>query len=379
VRIVHVYKDYAPVVGGIENHIRALAEGQAAAGHDVAVLITHPAQRTRRAREHGVRVVRAGRLATIASTPISPALALALRAEVVDVTHLHAPYPVGEAAWLAFGRPPMVISYHSDVVRQRRLAALWAPAQRAVLRRADAIIAGSPRLAETSPFLAPYRGAVHVVPYGIDAKRFALDAAAQRAARARWRPDGAGPDAVLAFVGRLRYYKGLDTAIEALPRLPGVHLLVVGTGPMGAAWRALASSRGVQDRIRWLGDVDDADLPAVLAAADAYVLPASARSEAFGIAMVEGMAAGLPVISTELGTGTSWVNEDGVTGVVVAPRDPAALAEGVSSVLGDPARRAALGRAAAARARSEFDVAVMGRRIMDIYHAALARQRPEAR
>lgn len=376
-RILHVYKDYAPVVGGIENHVKALAEGQAAAGHAVTVLVTHAALRTRRGREVGVRVVRAGRLVTIASTPISAALPLALRAERPDITHLHAPYPVGEAAWLAFGRPAMVLSYHSDVVRQRRLGALWAPGQRAVLRRADAIIAGSPRLPETSPMLAPYRAAIHVVPYGIDTGRFDLDAAARAVARARWRPSGDGP--VLAFVGRLRYYKGLDIAIEALALLPAVRLLVVGTGPMGAEWRALAEARGVAERVVWLGDVPDQALPAVLVAADAYVLPASARSEAFGIAMVEGMAAGLPVISTELGTGTSWVNQDGQTGAVVAPRDPYALAEGIRVVVGDEERRAALGRAAEERARAEFDAGVMGQRVASVYQAALARRHPEAK
>lgn len=366
-RILHVYKDYAPIVGGIENHVRALAEGQAAAGHDVVVLVAARGGRTSRSREAGVEVVRAARLATVASTPLSVALPLALRGERPDVTHLHAPYPVGEAAWLALGRRPMVLGYHSDVVRQRLLGRLWSPAQRAVLRRADAILAGSPRLVETSPMLRPHAGRVRVVPYGVDTRRFALDAAARAAARARWRPPDAR--AVLAFVGRLRYYKGLDVAIEALTELAGIHLIAAGSGPLGPAWRALAESRGVAGRIRWLGDVGDADLPSVLAAADAYVLPATERSESFGIAMVEAMAAGLPVISTELGTGTSWVNLDGVTGAVVAPRDPSALAAGVRRVLGAEAERIAQGRAAAQRARAEFDVEVMRARVLDAYRA----------
>lgn len=366
-RILHVYKDYAPVVGGIENHVRALAEGQAAAGHDVSVLVAGRGGGTTRSREGGVAVVRAARLATVASTPLSAALPLALSRERPDVTHLHAPYPVGEAAWLALGRRPMVLGYHSDVVRQRLLGRLWAPAQRAVLRRADAILAGSPRLVETSPMLRPHADRVRVVPYGVDTRRFALDATARAAAGARWRPPNA--EAVLAFVGRLRYYKGLDVAIEALAELDAAHLIVAGSGPLGRAWRDLAAARGVADRVHWLGDVEDADLPAVLAAADAYVLPATARSESFGIAMVEAMAAGLPVVSTEIGTGTSWVNLDGVTGAVVAPGDPGALAAGVRRVLGVESERIAMGRAAARRARDEFDVEVMRRRVLDAYRA----------
>jgi len=359
-RILHVYKGYPPVTGGMENHLCLLAEAQAAAGHDVTVLVTASGRRSEREVRRGVRVVRAGRWATLSSAPLSIALARVLRAEEPDLTHLHCPYPVGEAAWLAWGRRPMVLTYQSDIVRQRWLGALWAPGLRRVLDRADRILASSPPYVESSPFLRPLRHKVTVVPLGIDPRPFVtVDRAA---ARGRL---GDGP--TLLFVGRLRYYKGLEVLIDALSALPDVRLAVVGTGPMGDTWRRRAETHGVSDRITWLGDVAGDALPLTLAAADVFVLPSTRRSEAYGLAMVEAMATGLPVISTELGTGTSWVNQDGVTGRVVAPGDARALATAVRELVGDAALRRRMGEAGRARVVSDLSAERMIERVQAVY------------
>lgn len=363
--VLHVYKDYPPVIGGIEHHIRALAEGQAAQGHEVTVLVTRPDPGPVTVDvEGGVRVVRARRLATVASAPISVSLAREVARLRPDVTHLHVPYPVGEAAWLAFGRRPMVVTYHSDIVRQRLLGKLWGPFLRRTLALADRVLATSPNYVESSPFLRRVRTKVAIVPLGVDVERFARfdDVAARAAAAARF-----GPQPRLVFVGRLRYYKGLHVLLRALVELPGVRLLVVGTGPLQAELAALALSLGVFDRVAWLPGVADDELASILAAGDLYVLPAVARSEAFGIALVEAMAAGLPAVTTEVGSGTSWVNQDGVTGRVVPPDDPRALAGAIRDVLADEDRRAAMGAAAEARARAEFSSARMIQRVGRIY------------
>ncbi len=170
----------------------------------------------------------------------------------------------------------------------------------------------------------------------------------------------------MLFVGRLRYYKGLDTLIRGLPHIAG-QLRIVGIGPMEAEWRALAQQVGVAERIEWLGEVSDEELPGLYHAADLFVLPASHPSEAFGLVQVEAMAAGLPVVCTELGTGTSYVNIDGVTGLVAPPRDPDALASAINSLVADPARRAAMGRAAQARVEREFELDVMVDRVLALY------------
>jgi glycosyltransferase involved in cell wall biosynthesis len=363
VHILHVYKDYPPVIGGIEHHVRALAEAQVAQGHAVTVLVTHVGQGgTTATDEGGVRVIRARRLATVASTPLSVALVRQLVRLAPDLTHLHSPYPVGEAGWLLGGRTPMVLGYHSDIVRQRVLGALWAPFLRRVLVRAERILVGSPNYARSSPFLRAHLAKVDIVPYGIDPERFA--GSDRFAARARY---SAEAGRTLVFVGRLRYYKGLHVLIAALAALPGVRLLVAGSGSLAGSLAEQAAAAGVADRIAWLGDVPDAELPLVLAAGDLYVLPAVARSESFGIALAEALAAGLPAVTTEVGTGTSWVNLDGVTGRVVPPDDPQALAAAIRAILADEPARAAMGAAARARALSEFTAETMVGRVGRIY------------
>lgn len=358
-RILHVYKDFPPVLGGIENHLRDLAVGQAAAGHEVTVLVTARGPRSKVSLEGGVRVVRAGRLATVASTPISLGLVRELRRLRPDVTHLHIPYPWGEAAWLMAGRHPMVATYHSDVVRQRALGILWAPALHRLLARADRVLATSPRYAATSRFLA-LAPRVQIVPLGIDPTRFE---AAGGPGRRRRTPKSSQ----IVFVGRLRYYKGLDVLLEALRTLPFAQLAVAGVGPMEAQWRRRAQELEVAPRVTWLGDVAEADLPAVYAAGDVFALPAVARSEAFGMVLLEAMASGLPVVTTELGTGTSFVVVDGETGRVVPAGDPLALGRALKDILTDASLGRRWGQAGQRRVRALFTLDRVLSEVEDVY------------
>lgn len=369
--ILHLYKDYFPVLGGIENHIKLLAEAQAAHGHRVTVLVTDPTSRTRREVRNGVEIIKAGRLATVASAPLSVAFPLVLRRLRPDVAHLHFPYPVAEVAYWLFGRArATVLTYHSDVVRQQGWLKLYAPLMQRALAKVDRILATSPRYAETSPVLQRFRERVRIVPLGIETARFTqADGAAVAAVRRRYAPDGAP---LLLFVGKLRYYKGVDWLLQALPAIAEARLLIVGEGPMLNTWRAVAHEAGVHERVHFVGEVPDEQLPAFYHAADVFVLPASARSEAFGTVLLEAMAAGLPLITTEVGTGTSWVNQHGVTGLVVPPRDPAALAEAVNTLVRQPNMRRAMASAARQRALQEFDVAQMVARVEAMYAEALA-------
>jgi rhamnosyl/mannosyltransferase len=361
--ILHVYKDYPPVLGGIELHVRDLAAAQAARGHAVTVLVTGPGTETRRSVEDGVLVIRCPRIATVASTPLSPLLAVELARAGARITHVHIPYPVAEAAWLARETHPMVASYHSDVVRQRVLARLWAPFLRRLLDRADRVLAGSPTYARTSPFLEKLAN-VTIVPYGIDPEPFA---AAADVARSK----DPAPRAVL-FVGRLRYYKGVDVLLRALAPTRDVTLSIVGTGALEAHLRELSGELGMGERVRWLGDVPAEELPDVYAAHDVFVLPAVARSEAFGIVQLEAMAAGLPVVTTELGTGTSWVTRDRETGLVVPPSDVDALRAAVLELLDHPDMRRAYGAAGRARVRAEFTIERMRDRVEAVYESLAA-------
>ena len=364
--IVHVYKDYNPIFGGIENHIQWLAEAQVAKGHQSEVLVTNPADLPAEEMINGVRVTRAGRLATVASTPLSLSLPLILARRRPDITHLQFPYPVGEVSQLfaqLISRPkrPFVISYQADVTKQQHILKFYKPLLKRVLKAADCILAASPQYIKSSPFLQPLAHKCRVVPLGIDPLPFEQ---AKPLIPKDKRPR-------ILFMGRHRYYKGVDTLIRAMIDIPDADLLIGGHGPESAAWQQLTEECGVQDRVRFLGDISYEDLPRLYQAADIFCLPSNSRAEAFGIVQLEAMAAGLPCVTTELQTGTSFVVQHGETGFVVPPMDPAALAGALNKLLADQELRQKMGAAGRDRLHREFTVDVMANRVEKIYDEVL--------
>ncbi len=364
--ILHVYKDYYPVLGGIENNIRVLAEAQAQRGHRVTVLTTNTGRPTVEQDLNGVHIIRAGRQATLASTPLSASLPGALRALRPDITHLQSPYPLGEIAqWRAGPGRPYVLSYQAEVTRpmQRAIMLLYRPVWRRVLRGARRILVASPTNLTTYADLRPLAALTTVVPLGVDAERF--QPAAARAAR----------PPTLLFVGVLRHYKGVDDLLRAIALLPDdVRLLVAGEGPRRAAWEALARELRLEARVRFLGRVADEALPGLYQAADVFVLPANSRAESFGTVLLEAMAAGLPCVTTDIGTGTAFVVQHAATGLVVRPRHPAGLAGALRRLVEDEALRARLGAAGRARVLQHFTQAHMIDAVERVYREALTGQ-----
>jgi rhamnosyl/mannosyltransferase len=376
-RIVHIYKDYFPVLGGIENHIKQLAEAQVQRGHEVDVLVTNLDATYAFETINGVRVTKAPRHLNVQSAPIGFSFRAAVERLTTDadIAHLHAPYPIGEICNLISGRArKTVITWHSDIVRQKTLLRVYAPILRRVIAKADVIIPTSEVYARTSPWLCDHLAKCRPVPLGIDIARFApgRGAGEQRSGELHDSPSLLRSSVPLRLlsVGRLRYYKGLDRLIRVAPRLHDVHITIVGVGPMEAEWKALAQQLNVADRVTFAGEVNDAELPNWYRAADAYVIPATSRAEAFGIAILEAMASGLPVISTDVGTATSWINQDGVTGFVTPPDDDGALVGAIEKLRSVSARRR-LGQAARARVEAEFTVERMVEKIEHIYSEIL--------
>lgn len=363
--ILHIYKDYHPVVGGMENHIRMLAEGAVQRGLDITVLVTSLGHSTETEEINGVKVIKAGRLATSASTPVSFDLFLWVRRLKPDITHLHSPYPWGEMAHMVFGRSDRtVITYQSDIVRQQNLLKLYNPFLRRLLGRADRIIATSPQYIQSSPYLSQVADKCVVIPLGIDLEHFQRPRYDQvQELRDKYEPP------LLLFVGILRYYKGLQYLIRAMTHIDA-RLLVVGSGPMAEEWQTLATDLGLTDKVFFLGQHVEY-LPALYQACDLFVLPSSHRSEAFGTVQVEAMACGKAVVCTELGTGTSYVNVDGETGLVVPARDADALAEAINRLLDDDALRGAMSNKGRERATREFSDESVIDRVLDLYHDLL--------
>ena len=359
--VLHVYQDFYPKRGGIEDHILTLA-GAPSDTYDHAVLVAAAGPITRRESVNGIPVVRAGSWIRYYS-PLCPTMPRWLNRLSPDIIHLHHPCPMAFAACLLAGVPsPVVVGYHNDVVRPRSLIRVYAPLQNAVLRRSGAILVGTQSYLDTSPHLAPFRAQCCVVPYGIPLAPLArtpdIDA---RAASIR----AAHPGLIVLFVGRLCYYKGLDVAIEAMTQV-GATLLIVGTGPLEPDLRKQIREQGLTGKVVLVGPVEDAALTGYLHACDLLVLPSTYRSEAFGLVMLQAHACGRPVICSDL-PGLSTVNVDGQTGLLVPPGDAGGLARAMNSLLEDPRLRRRMGQAARRQVERLYTTELMAQRIERVY------------
>jgi glycosyltransferase involved in cell wall biosynthesis len=367
-RVLHVGKFYPPHRGGMETHLEALCTRLA--GHvDVRVLVSADGWRTVRETRGGVPVTRVGTLASVASAALNPGMAREIRESGADVVHLHHPNPTATLSYLASGhRGPLVVTYHSDIVRQRVLGALFAPVLEALMRRASAVLVSSPNYLESSPVLRRHAFRCRVLPFGVAPEEFErCDSNAYQSVRARY-----GPRMVLG-VGRLVYYKGFEYLVRAAAGLDA-HLVLAGDGPERPALERLAARLGVADRVSLVGSVPD--LLPFYHAASVFVLPAVARSEAFGLVQLEAMACGTPVVNTAIASGVPFVSRHGETGLTVPPADAGALAAAIGALLDNPALRDRLGRAARRRVVEEFSADRMVARTLDVYREVSRRTVP---
>lgn len=365
-RVLHLGKFYPPVAGGMETHLRALCEGIAGAV-DVEVVVSNVDRTHVRERIEGVSVTRLGRLAEIAGVSLCPRLPSVIRRSRADIVHLHHPNPVANAAYLASRYTgPLIVTYHSDIVRQRVLGRAIQPVIRAILARAERIICTSPNYIESSETLADFRAKCVVLPFSTDLG--GLDATAEEVAAVR--AQFSGP--LFLTVGRLVPYKGIDVLVRAMVDAPG-RLLVVGTGPERARLESIAREIGVSERVHFLGHV--ARLGPLYRAADAFVLASVSRNEAFGLVQLEAMSCGRPVINTSLATGVPFVSVNELTGLTVPPGDAQKLAMAMRRLSEDSDLRRRLGQAAAERVRTSFGTRQMCEQTLQLYRAVLAGNR----
>ena len=372
-RILHVVKSYYPdSEGGIESAIAQLSRATRAHGlrHHV---FTVNARGDGRARHASASVAHASPIqARVAGvdftlTGIPRFGALARRC---DVIHYHFPWPCAHLLATAVpSGPPRLATYHADISRNPRLLRLYRPFMQRFLDRLDAVVATSSQYAESSRVLRALDPArLHVIPLGSNPPAADPDPAG---GIRRWRA-AVGEDFFL-FVGVLRYYKGLRVALEAL-RHGRQRLVIAGEGPEMESLRERARELGVADRVSFHGHVEEADKWALLELCRALVLPSTVRAEAFGMALLEAAAAGRPAITTELGTGTSYVVQHEQTGLVVPPGDDRALAGAMQRLAGDPVLAHNLGQAARRRHEALFTAERYAQAHVRLYRDLLARR-----
>ena len=352
-RVLHVGKFYPPSRGGMEKVLQVLAEAERS-GVDNHVLVANEGPSTIRETVNGVPVTRVGSMTRVGAVAVCPAFPFWLRSLDADVMVVHEPNPVALVAH-ALVRPTakLVFWVHAEVVRPAwRYKVFYRPFLRRMLRRADRIVVASPQMVECAAELQPYRDKCTVIPYGLDADQHIPTAAiAARVAALKAESD----DPMVLFVGRLVPYKGVDVLLRAAANVRA-RIVIVGDGPMRQALEQQSRALEIADRVQFTGNADAAELSALYNACDLLVLPSVTRAEAFGMVQLEAMSCRKPVICTDLPSGVPWVNQHGVTGLVVPPQDPAALAAAMSTLLSDPATRSRMGEMGRARVNTQFTV-----------------------
>jgi glycosyltransferase involved in cell wall biosynthesis len=288
---------------------------------------------------------------------VAPGFASELRRARADLIILHEPNPWALLSY-AITRPdaPLAVWYHSDVVRPAlQYALFYAPMAKIAYGRAERIVVSSPPLGEHAQALQPYRDRVRVIPFGIDPGDWSMRASERELAAP-----------FVLFAGRHVPYKGIDVLLRALATLT-IPAVIVGDGPSRAGWETLARELAVTDRVRFEGEVPPARLRALMHACSLFVLPSVSRAEAFGYVQLEAMACGKPVVSTDVPSGVSWVNQHERTGLVVPAGDVRALARALSTLTGSAELRARMGEAGKQRVEREFTLTMLRTRMADLY------------
>jgi glycosyltransferase involved in cell wall biosynthesis len=369
-RVLHFYKTYFPEsMGGVEQVIRQMCVGTGRLGVTNEVLTLTRDKDNLDFEFEGHRVRRVALDFEISSTGFSFAALreLARMAREADVVHYHFPWPFMDLAhFIARVRKPTVVTYHSDIVRQKHLLRLYQPLKHRFLQSVDTIVATSPNYLASSAVLDRYRDKTRTITYGLDKSIYPSP---DQARLDKWRAQVG--DKFFLFVGVLRYYKGLHILLDAVAN-SDYPVVIVGAGPIEMELKAHAERLGLT-HVLFVGALDDHDKVALLTLCYAVAFPSHLRSEAFGISLLEGAMYGKPMISSEIGTGTTYINVDGETGLVVPPSDPQAFGDAMRTLWDNPELAQAMGKRAEARYWELFTAEQMARSYTALYHELVAR------
>jgi glycosyltransferase involved in cell wall biosynthesis len=364
-RILHFYKTYYPdTVGGTEQFINQLARATLDLGVQTDVLTLSPnCEHTPLIQLHGHRVHRVPRTLQLASTGFSlnAFSRFAQLAKAADLIHYHFPWPFMDLVHFTSQiKKPTVVTYHSDIIKQKTLLKFYRPLKHRFLSSVDKIVATSPNYIETSPALTRFKDKTVVIPIGLDKSTYSEPSTELLA---KWR-ERIGPRFFL-FIGMLRYYKGLHILLEAL-KDTSFPMVIVGTGLIEQELKEQATRLNLKN-VHFLGSLPEKDKIALLTLCSGLVFPSHLRSEAFGISLLEGAMFGKPLISCEIGTGTSFINVHNKTGLVIEPENPRALREAMRFLWDNPVEAEKMGNDAEKRYWDYFTAEKMASSYVGLY------------
>ena len=379
IRPLHVGKFVPPPFAGMETHVDTLL--RAIAPHAESTLVaSEPWPRSGLTGNGGnrpYRILPIRNYATLASVPLSPGVLVAVKQELqserCNLLHVHAPNPWSDFAAISCrGKAPVVMTWHSDIIRQQNLLRIYGAVQKKALRCVDRIIVFTPKHFESSRQLqlGGLEAKVVSVPIGIDFAR--LDSVEPNPQSVTGIQQWAEGRPILLSVGRHVYYKGYQHLIASLKGMRSDAVLVmIGVGPLSGELKRQAQELGVAARVKFMGEVDEATLVGALRLCDVFCLPSIEQSEAFGIASAEAMAFGKPTVVCQLHNGVNYLNKDGITSLVTPPKDVAALRDALDHLVRDEPLRLRMGVAARDWVRSEFALSAMRDGTLALYRSLL--------
>lgn len=368
-KVLQVNKLYYPYTGGVERVVQQIAEGLADRT-EMKVLVCNNERKTVIEQINGVEVKRSGSFAMLGNLPLSIKFIRDFRkmAQDYDIIHFHMPFPVGDLAGLLSGcKGKIVLWWHSDVVRQKKMMLLYRPVMERFLKRADAIVVATQGHIDGSAYLKPYAKKCVIIPYGVNP---AIEKKADewlKKVPAQQNVDKPDIPVKFLFTGRLVYYKGCKVLLEAFRQVKKGELYLVGSGAMEEELKNLAEQFGIRDRVHFLGNVSDEELEENFEKCDVFVLPSIARSEAFGLVQIEAMAYEKPVINTNLASGVPYVSIHEETGLTVEPEDVQGLADAMNWMVSHPEERKEMGRKGRRRVKEVFQMDHMLDKLLEVY------------
>jgi len=369
-KILIITYAYCPATGGGIRYQKDIVDHFRKKGDIVDILtISHDKNMRIESCEHG-SVIEMPKFAKVSSATLSiPYYSLFARlASGYDILHFNFPNPIAEVAMLRYRKElkhvKKVVLYHADIVPEKRFSGIYNRLiTSSFLKLMDHIVVSSPNLIKFSSHLAPFKEKVSVIPFGIDLNYYTPPSPDQSSTRQQT------PN--ILFVGRLSRYKGVDVLIKAMKDAPG-QLFIVGKGPLQEMLMQLTDRLQLTGRVVFCGYVSEEELLQKYQQADILVLPSTDAGEAFGYVLIEAMACRTALISTELNTGTSYVNVDGETGFVVPPKDIDALSKAIRSITDDPDTLVRFKDQAVCRAHEQFSLVRMLSETEELYCKTLS-------
>ncbi|PIT03754.1 glycosyl transferase [Bradyrhizobium nitroreducens] len=365
--VLHIFKIYYPdLFGGTLTVIRDICASLKDA-FAPAVLVCSQSAAKRQIVVNDVPVERVRSFGNLLSLPAAPTYPWRLWRKIAehDLLALHAPFPLADLVFaFGFGRKrPLVVHWHADIVSHAGLRWLIEPLMRRTLQRAKAIIVSDHVLVDNTPLLREFEDKCHVVPFGIDTSGYDWPNIEPHHVNDRGR--------LVLACGRLVPYKGFDVLIRAAAA-HSFEVWIIGEGAERPRLTQLIEELGLTERVRLLGSVNDCERIKLMCLADVFVLPSVTNAETFGLAQLEAMAAGRPVVNTALDTAVPRVARHGMEAITVPPGDSEKLGEAIDSLIRDPERRRHMGLAARTRALSRYSATAFRQGMETVYRDAVA-------